>query len=580
MELASIRNYIEKFAYITSIVLEMDILICDTASHIVGDSERYGDPCIEMEKLRTESVIAKAMRQRETIVFGNAKEESEGCINCPNKAGCHTETIIAYPIIRDGVLYGGIGVYSDVRRHKERLLKFQKVMLEYLDAVGDLIITKLEDEKSSVETKAENLRMNSIIETLDFALLSFDEKYNILYSNGMMKEILSDEENEKEIKEYVRTNGVKFRKRHESTLYLKKSGKLIEYEMTYVPIIIEGNSKGAEIYLKETSGILTKANQLIQPIKSGFFDDIIGESEQITRVKKDAMAFANSRSNVLIQGESGTGKEVFATAIHNGGNRADGPFVTVNCAAIPDNLIESELFGYVSGAFTGASKEGRAGKFEIANGGTLFLDEIGELPIYLQPKLLRALQEKKIQRVGSNRSIDIDIRVIAATNRNLVEMMENGSFREDLYYRLCVIPIKIPPLRERKEDIPLLAEYFLERYKVMLDKPFIQQMDKKVYAILDEYPWMGNVRELQNTIEYAVNRCVNDSIDIYALPERILRSQGKTVEKPRLLSEIEKEAIINALKYYEGTSDAKGMAAAEMGISRATLYRKIKEYEI
>lgn len=580
IEVARIRGYLEKLAYITSIVLEMDVIICDTSSHIVGDSERYGEICSEMEMLRSESVISKAITMKETVILGNAKVESEGCINCPKKEKCDTETIIAYPIMKNDIVYGGIGIYSNRKHQKEKLIKLQKVMLEFLDAISDLIISKLEEEILSIEIKAENMRMNSIIETLDFALLSFDENFNILYSNGIMKEILKYPDNLKDLKEYIQKHLFYESERSVNTIYLKRLGKMTEYEMTFVPIKINGDSKGAEIYLTETSDLISKANKLIQPIKRGTFDDIIGKSEIITSLKNEAKAFVNSRSSVLIQGESGTGKEVLATAMHMEGNRSKAPFVTVNCAAIPDNLLESELFGYVGGAFTGASKEGRAGKFEIANGGTLFLDEIGELPIYLQPKLLRALQERKIQRVGSNRLIDIDIRVIAATNRNLVEMMENGSFREDLYYRLCVIPMRMPSLRERAEDIPELADSFLKMYCEMLNKPFIEGFKQEVFELFRNCEWTGNVRELQNTVEYAVNRCSDKMISVNDLPARIRKQNENGIQIPRLLKDIEKEAIVNALQYCKGSADVKGKAAKELGLSRATLYRKIKEYEI
>ena len=579
VQLIDIREYIEKFVYIASTILEMEILICDTSGHIVGDSERRGNMCAELENLRESSVISKSMKCGKIIVFGNAKEENEGCINCPKRKECNTETIIAYPIKRNNVVYGGIGVYSNIIRQQEKLIRFQNIMMDFLGSIGDLVITKLEDEEASIEMKAENLRMNSIIESLDFALLSIDEDANVLYSNKLMDNIINVDENVEHIRKYIKSGTSDFKK-DERNIYLLKDGKMVEYEITYIPITINDKSKGAEIHLKETSAILSKATQLIEPVKEGCFDDIIGTSQKLQKVKSDAMAFADSKSNVLLLGESGTGKEVFATAIHNAGKRSDGPFVTVNCAAIPDNLLESELFGYVKGAFTGALKEGRAGKFEIANGGTLFLDEIGELPIYLQPKLLRALQEQKIQRVGSNRNIDIDIRIIAATNRNLTEMMENGSFREDLYYRLCVIPIRIPPLRERREDIPLLAEYFMKRYKNMLEKSYIEGFDEKTSLILKNYSWMGNVRELQNTIEYAVNRCNNRVISIQDLPERIIQNGQEEVEKPRTLREVERETIINALKYYGKTAEGKSRAAEEIGISRATLYRKIIEYGI
>ncbi len=582
VNLKSIRNYVERLAYITAVVLDMDVLICNTDNQIIGDSEHMGDGCIEIEHLRNDSVLSKTMSERRTLIYNNAKVENKGCINCIKKNFCKTETIITYPLIKDDIVYGAIGIYSQQQRQKIKLIEEQNLLMQFIGEMGQLILLKIEDETRSKLIATENLRMNSIIETLDFALISFDENDNILYSNHLMNEIIRAGKRTDIIHTLLELGDIKegSSMRKETRIYIKEKGENIEYEMTYIPIIVDSFFRGAQIYLKEAKQMIEKANKLLEPIISGTFNDIIGDSEAIIKVKKDAIAFADSCSNLLIQGESGTGKEVFASAIHNAGQRATGPFVAVNCAAIPDNLLESELFGYVKGAFTGAAKEGRAGKFEVANGGTLFLDEIGELPIHLQPKLLRALQEKKIQRVGSNRWIDIDIRIIAATNRNLTEMVKNGTFREDLYYRLCVIPIKIPPLRERKEDITLLADYFLKMYKSMLNKEKIKGFDKSVIQLMKKYLWKGNVRELQNTIEYAVNRCSGTTIQIDDLPDRILNAIEEKVRKPQKLSELEKTEISNALKYFKGTIDAKEKAAFSLGISRATMYRKIKEYNL
>lgn len=324
--------------------------------------------------------------------------------------------------------------------------------------------------------------------------------------------------------------------------------------------------------------IIKKANELIMPMKSGSFDEIIGTSKKLLRVKEDAKAFSSSSSNILIQGESGTGKEVFAYAIHRESKFSKGPFVAINCAAIPDNLLESELFGYEEGSFTGAVKGGRAGKFEIANNGTLFLDEIGELPIHLQPKILRAIQERKIQRVGAQGYKDVNIRIIAATNRNLSKMIESGEFREDLYYRLSVIPISIPPLRERIEDVPDLLEYFLNMYKEMLNRPSIMGFDDFSLRALEEYKWPGNVRELQNAVEYSVNRCKSQWISLDDLPDRVFEKHKTETGTPMALADLEREAILGAVAYYGSSKEGKMQAAKVLGISLATLYRKLNEY--
>ena len=239
------------------------------------------------------------------------------------------------------------------------------------------------------------------------------------------------------------------------------------------------------------------------------FDDIIGTSHAITQVKQHALTASKYDSNILLTGETGTGKGLFARAIHNASPRRDYPFVAVNCTAIPESLLESELFGYEAGAFTGASKNGKPGKFELANHGTLFLDEIGDMPLFLQAKLLRATQNMEITRVGGLYPKRIDARIISATNQDLEEHIRTHRFRDDLYYRLCVVPISLPPLKQRLDDIPVLADYFITRYAHQFNK-VVSGLTDDALDLLMEYDWPGNARELENVIEYAVNVFLQD----------------------------------------------------------------------
>jgi sigma-54 dependent transcriptional regulator, acetoin dehydrogenase operon transcriptional activator AcoR len=316
------------------------------------------------------------------------------------------------------------------------------------------------------------------------------------------------------------------------------------------------------------------------------FNDIIGESDAIKNVITNCKIIANSPSTVLIQGESGTGKEVLAQSIHNYSLRKNNKFIAINCGAIPANIIESELFGYEDGTFTGGKKGGRIGKFEIANGGTLFLDEIGEMPLDMQVKLLRVLQEGRVTRLGGSREIPVDMRVIAATNKDLKREVKKGTFREDLYYRLCVIPIKLPPLRERKGDIRKLIEYFLSMKSIKLEKD-IPDISKDLFNRLLAYNWPGNIRQLENCIENIVNLNGELSADIIDECEEkrneILNIKNKDIiieeakEECFNLEEIEKIAIRNAIEHnkYNMTKTAKAL-----GISRNTLYLKIKKYNL
>jgi len=306
-------------------------------------------------------------------------------------------------------------------------------------------------------------------------------------------------------------------------------------------------------------------------------DKIIGSSQKITEIKKEIKKVANSFSTVLITGESGSGKEVVATAIWQNSDRRNNRFVAINCAAIPEPLLESELFGYVKGAFTGADPNGKIGKFELANKGVIFLDEIGDMPIYLQSKILRVIQDKKITRIGSNQVIPLDVRIIAATNKDLRQMINENKFREDLYYRLNVIPIEIPPLRERKEDIEDLIFYFIHYYRKLFGKNFIKIEDETMKKLIS-YPWYGNVRELENTVEFMVNMMENGVINDTSIPINIKKNSHRNTkkEKIRTLKEIEQEEILKAIEYYGNTTEGKIEAANALGIGIATLYRKIQ----
>ncbi|MGM0501425.1 MAG: sigma 54-interacting transcriptional regulator [Bacillota bacterium] len=334
--------------------------------------------------------------------------------------------------------------------------------------------------------------------------------------------------------------------------------------------------------LKELSA---KAEYLKQELKrekelDKHFQRIIGKSSELKEALVKASKASETTSTVLIRGESGTGKELVAEAIHYASARAEGPFIRVNCAAIPANLIESELFGHEQGSFTGATQR-KIGKFELADKGTIFLDEIGEMPIELQVKLLRVLQERNFQRVGGTEVIEIDTRVVTATNRNLEKMIQENSFREDLYYRLNVIPILLPSLKERKEDIPLLVNYFLNKLSAKLEKP-IETISQKALEVLADYSWPGNVRELQNIIERAINFTETRKITMDNLPNYIKNNYSANKSLVSLtadgevaaLEEYEKEIIELALKKH-GSFNASGKA---LGITHKTVANKARKY--
>lgn len=312
-------------------------------------------------------------------------------------------------------------------------------------------------------------------------------------------------------------------------------------------------------------------------------DQIIGEASSIKMLKYTTRRVAKNDSTVLIRGESGTGKELFAHSLHLESKRFGGPFIKVNCAAIPENLLESELFGYSEGAFTGAKKGGQIGKFELAHKGTIFLDEIGDMSPHMQAKLLRVLQDKTIERLGEGKPKQVDVRVVAATNRNLEELMENNQFREDLYYRLTVVVLGVPPLRERKEDIALLAKHFIDKFNYQFGKN-VEGLAPEALELFRHHNWPGNIRELQNVIERAFNVIDGNVIGLKHLPLYLLDKRNKSGVNsstakglPYAIAQLEKEAIIEALKLTKGN---RNKAAELLSISRASLFNKIKQYEI
>ncbi|MFS0822332.1 sigma-54 interaction domain-containing protein [Bacillus sp. 1P02SD] len=308
-------------------------------------------------------------------------------------------------------------------------------------------------------------------------------------------------------------------------------------------------------------------------------NDIKTESRQILELKEKVKNIASGDISVLIRGESGTGKELFAHSIHQLSERSKNPFIKINCGAIPEHLLESELFGYEEGAFTGAKKGGKKGKFVLADGGTIFLDEVGDMPLHMQIKLLRVLQEKEVEPVGALNPIPVDVRVIAATNRPLEQMIAEKRFREDLFYRINVIPFTIPPLRERPEDIIPLTKYFIERASKRTGKR-ITAIDDEVMNILHVHQWPGNLRELENVIEAAIHLTVGEKIEIHSLPDYLVNDPKLLIGQKSLkeiLEDTEKRVLMKTLHKY---NNDKQLAAKALGISKSSMYEKLKKLNL
>ena len=336
------------------------------------------------------------------------------------------------------------------------------------------------------------------------------------------------------------------------------------------------NKKYAKIE-KELKNLKSEISSLHRAKYS--LDQIISNNEEMTKIKYQVSKMVHSRSSVLIQGESGTGKELFAHAIHLSSRRRDMPFIKVNCAAIPEHLLESELFGYEKGSFTGADKNGKIGKFELADQGAIFLDEIGDMPLQMQAKILRVIQEGEVERIGSNSPKQIDVRIIAATNRNLKLMVEERTFREDLYYRLNVINLSVPPLRERKEDIILLSRHFVDQLNHE-NQGNVKGLSEKAQMQLISYDWKGNIRELKNVIERAYNIIEGEElIQPWHLPAHIYSGKEVSTGEPLkdLVDAAEKKIILERLIAFKGN---KSKAAADLGISRMALHKKLEKFNM
>ncbi|HHW43783.1 MAG TPA: sigma 54-interacting transcriptional regulator [Desulfotomaculum sp.] len=496
---------------------------------------------------------------------------------------------ICCPIHRDNRIIGIIALVAFNEEQRKRLLQKREQLQTFLQHMAFLLASRVAEMESYSQLELTSGKLSAVLESIHEGIIAVDRDGMITHCNRAAEKLVGKPREEmlgSRIDDLwpdspltdVLLTGQGYRDREE--LYGRPPEQM-HLLVTATPIMQNSRPAGVVASFRNMAEVRSLAYQLTGEQRRLEFEHIKGISNQLAEVKKQASKVAQGSSTVLIRGESGTGKELFARAIHHASPRRDRPFVIVNCGAIPETLLESELFGYEEGAFTGARRGGRAGKFELAEGGTIFLDEIGDLPLHLQVKLLHVLQRRQVERVGGNKVISVNVRVIAATHRNLEEMCARGEFREDLYYRLNVIPLEIPPLRERREDIEILMEHFLNKYCSLLDKR-ITGFEQDVYQAFITYHWPGNVRELENAVEYAVNMEAGPVITLDSVPARIrnswLREEGAEATLKSQLINTEKEILAAYLQKIQDGTMTRGQLAKLLGISRITLYRKIKEY--
>ncbi len=572
--------------------LDVEVTIIDDNYIRVAGTGKYKKEV--GKKIPEYFVSASVIKTGKSYMIDSARD-NEICNKCQEHHNCDEKGHINIPIKDGKKIYGAISILCVNEKQFNVLLKKQKSLQKFLKNIGDLLISKFKENEYVKQLELNNSQFNVIFSSMSDGVLMTDERGVIINCSDAINKLLKLSKNKllgKNVKElFPNIEMEQIKNNEDNTQFMEiklKNSKKIFLSLTS-PIIIDNVFKGLVIVLMEDTKINTLIYNKMNVHQIFTFHDMIGESEEFTDIIEMGKKAAAFDSNVLILGESGTGKELFARSIHNHNKPVNSPFIAINCAAIPESLLESELFGYEEGAFTGAKQTGKPGKFELANGGTIFLDEIGDMPLHLQAKILRVLQDRTIERIGGINPIPINVRVIAATNKNLVKMVETKEFREDLYYRLNVFHIEIPPLRERPRDIPLLINYFLQMY---CDKFGVRKkkIESDAMALLMNYEWKGNIRELQNTIEYLCCICEDEKIYIDDVKTKIhfndnnddivipLETNKEIEVIP--INELERKEIKKALDKYGYTTAGKLQSAKALNIGKSTLYRKIKEYNM
>ena len=585
VSLLNIKEDVNRYINIISNLLNVDVGVVDKNMFRVTGTGLYKniDGVYALG-----SVYKNTLETGKTHIIENPRLHTL-CTQCKDKKNCKEKLEISTPIYCHKEIIGVLGLVCFNDEQKNKILANCESYLHFTKQIAEFIGIKFfeyqenllqKDQENTLKTILENINKGVIIIDKDNTIVSINpiaiEKLNLKFQ-CVGKKIIIITQNDYLMNEEV----FKLSINNKDFTVVGKKISLTSFD----------NRKNSAFIFED----IKKINENIAEITNNnviSLNDIYGNSEATKKLKENILKIADTSSTVLITGESGTGKELVARSLHSHSNRKNKPFVVINCSAIPDSLLESELFGYVKGAFTGANNNGRIGKFELANTGVIFLDEIGDMPLYLQAKILRVIQEKKIERIGSNKSIDLDIKIIAATNVNLEEKIKEQKFRSDLYYRLNVIPFKLLPLRERKEDILPIIEKLIKKYNHISGKNIIS-IDAEVKQAFLSYDWPGNVRELENVIELMFNISGNSSIlNSSLLPENISK---KSVSNPPKSSQIiiknpsddfenfdiiEKNYILQGLEKFGNTTEGKKIISEKMGIGLTTLYRKLKRFGI
>ncbi|EIH9335286.1 sigma-54-dependent transcriptional regulator [Escherichia coli] len=578
--LMQIQPTIQRFARMLASVLQVEIV--DENLCRVAGTGAYGK--FLGRQLSGNSRLLRHVLETKTEKVVTQSRFDPLCEGCDSKENCREKAFLGTPVILQDRCVGVISLIAVTHEQQEHISDNLREFSDYVRHISTIFVSKLLEDQGPGDNISKIFA--TMIDNMDQGVLVVDDESRVQFVNQTALKTLGVVQNNI-IGKPIRFRPLTF----ESNFTHGHMQHIVSWDDKSELIIGQlHNIQGRQLFLMafhQSHTSFSVANAPDEP----HIEQLVGECRVMRQLKRLISRIAPSPSSVMVVGESGTGKEVVARAIHKLSGRRNKPFIAINCAAIPEQLLESELFGYVKGAFTGASANGKTGLIQAANTGTLFLDEIGDMPLMLQAKLLRAIEAREILPIGASSPIQVDIRIISATNQNLAQFIAEGKFREDLFYRLNVIPITLPPLRERQEDIELLVHYFLHLHTRRLGSVY-PGIAPDVVEILRKHRWPGNLRELSNLMEYLVNVVPSDEvIDSTLLPPNLLnngtteQSDVTEVSEAHLslddaggtaLEEMEKQMIREALSRH----NSKKQVADELGIGIATLYRKIKKYEL
>ncbi|MEW0040863.1 sigma-54-dependent Fis family transcriptional regulator [Escherichia coli] len=580
--LMQIQPTIQRFARMLASVLQLEVEIVDENLCRVAGTGAYGK--FLGRQLSGNSRLLRHVLETKTEKVVTQSRFDPLCEGCDSKENCREKAFLGTPVILQDRCVGVISLIAVTHEQQEHISDNLREFSDYVRHISTIFVSKLLEDQGPGDNISKIFA--TMIDNMDQGVLVVDDESRVQFVNQTALKTLGVVQNNI-IGKPIRFRPLTF----ESNFTHGHMQHIVSWDDKSELIIGQlHNIQGRQLFLMafhQSHTSFSVANAPDEP----HIEQLVGECRVMRQLKRLISRIAPSPSSVMVVGESGTGKEVVARAIHKLSGRRNKPFIAINCAAIPEQLLESELFGYVKGAFTGASANGKTGLIQAANTGTLFLDEIGDMPLMLQAKLLRAIEAREILPIGASSPIQVDIRIISATNQNLAQFIAEGKFREDLFYRLNVIPITLPPLRERQEDIELLVHYFLHLHTRRLGSVY-PGIAPDVVEILRKHRWPGNLRELSNLMEYLVNVVPSgEVIDSTLLPPNLLnngtteQSDVTEVTEAHLsldnaggtaLEEMEKQMIREALSRH----NSKKQVADELGIGIATLYRKIKKYEL